>query len=135
MVYIREFSLLSEKGSFCDITASVKETIKDSGIRNGIAVVEAAHSTASVLKIAEYDEGIVEDIVREMRRMIPARINFTHQSSPEDSAGHIKSALFGSSLSLIVKDGELICDNKQSICFADYDGPRNRNYSVCVYGT
>ena len=134
MVYIREFSLVTGKASVTDITASVNEAVAESGIRNGIAVVEAAHSTASVLKITDHGEGVIEDIVKEMRRMIPARINFDQQAAPEDAAGHIKSALFGSSLSLIVKDGRLLCDGKQHICFAEYDGPRNRTYSVCVSG-
>ena len=95
MVYIKEYSLVTGNASVTDITASVRETIAESGISNGIAVVEAAHSTASVLKITDHGKGVIEDIV---------------------------------------KEGRLLCEGKQHICFAEYDGPRNRTYSVCVSG-
>ena len=134
MVFIKEFEITTGKNSLDNITASVNETIKESGIQNGIAVVETAHSTAGILMISAYGKEILDDIVKEMRRIIPARINFSHQDAPEDSAGHIKSALFGSSVSLIVKEGKLLCEGKQDVYFAEYDGPRNRTYSVCING-
>ncbi len=134
MTYIREYSIITKKDALEDVTASVVETVRESGIKDGFAVVETPHSTAGVLKISSCGKEILDDIVKEMRNLVPARINFRHQSAPEDSAGHIKSALFGSSVSLIVKGGKLLCENKQCIYFADYDSPRERTYSVCVCG-
>ena len=134
MVYIQEFELESGRDSLQKITAQVNEAIAKSGIRNGIAVVEAAHSTVNIMKIAVRDELVLDDIVRELRRIVPARINYYHQDSPENAAGHIKSALCGSSVSLIVKDGKLYCDGKQDIYFADHDGPRERTFAVLVTG-
>ena len=77
---------------------------------------------------------VLEDIVKEMRKIIPARINYLHQDGPENAAGHIKSALFGTSVSMIIKDGKLLIEDKQDVCFADYDGPQIRTYRVCVMG-
>ena len=134
MVFIKDFEITTGKNSLDNITASVNEAIKESGIQNGIAVIETAHSTAGILMISSYGKEILDDIVTETRRIVPARINFSHQDAPEDSAGHIKSALFGSSVSLIVKEGKLLCEGKQDVYFAEYDGPRQRAYSVCVNG-
>ena len=134
MVYIKEFRLTTGRDSLQKITAEIIETVKESKITNGTVIVETAHSTAGILKVTSFGEEVLEDIVKEMRRIVPARINYIHQDSPENAAGHIKSSLFGSSLSLIVKDGRLLCEGKQEICFADYDGPRERTYSVCVMG-
>lgn len=134
MILIKDYSLLTDKDSLTKITDNVKEVIKESGIKNGIAVVESCHSTTGVLMIASYGKEILDDITKEMRRNIPARINFKHQQAPENAAGHIKSSMFGTSVSLIIKDGKLLCDGKQDVYFADYDGPRNRQYSVCVMG-
>ena len=134
MVYIREFRLTTGRDSLQKITAEVNETIIESKIKNGTVTVETAHSTAGILKVTSVGEEVGEDIVKEMRRIVPARINYIHQDSPENAAAHIKSSLFGSSVSLIVKDGRLLCEGKQEICFADYDGPRERTYSVCVMG-
>lgn len=134
MLSIKQYSITTGRDLLLNITAEVNKSIADSGIKNGVVVVECPHSTAGILKIDVHGEEVLDDIVREMRRIIPARINFYHQEAPENAAGHIKSSLFGSSVSLILKDGKLLCDGKQNIYFADYDGPRERVYSVLVMG-
>ena len=134
MVYIREYQITTGSNSFDKITDQIKETIGKSGVRNGIVVVETAHSTAGILKVNVCGNEILDDIVKEMRRIIPSRINFYHQDGPENASGHIKSALYGTSLSLILKDGKLLCEGKQDVYFADYDGPRQRSFFVCVSG-
>lgn len=134
MVFIKEYSFVGGKDSMQKITNEVNKAIFDSGIENGIVVIEAPHSTAGILKVASCGEEVVADIVKEMRRIVPARINYLHQESPENAAGHIKSSLFGSSVSLILREGKLYCEEEQDIYFADYDGPRKRVFSVCVVG-
>ena len=134
MVYTKEYTLTTGRDSLQSITAQIVKTVKESGIKNGIVVTETVASTAGIFKITSYGEEVLDDIVREMRRIVPARINFYHQDSPENAAGHIKNCLFGSSVSLILKDGKLLCEGKDDVFFAEYDGPRERNYSVCVMG-
>ena len=134
MVYTKEYKITTERDTLQEITAEVFETIKESGIRNGIVVIETAEEAAGIFKIASHGKEVIQDIIREMRRIVPARINYYYQDSPENAAGQIKNCLFGSSVSLILKDGKLLCDGKESVCYADYDGPRERSYSVCVMG-
>ncbi len=134
MVFTKTFNLETEKGSVCDISADVWEAVKQSGIMNGIAVVETAHSTAGIVRTTSYAGAVLDDVVKEMRRLVPARINFKHEESPDDAAGHIKCALFGTSVSAIVRDGALVSENKLGIFFVEYDGPRSRCYDVCVVG-
>lgn len=134
MVTIKSFELETKRDSLINISDNVKKAISESGVKNGTAVVEADHSTASILLVASYGKEVLEDVVKEMRKIVPARITYLHQDSPENAAGHIKSSLFGTSVSLIIKDGKLLCEGKQDIYFLDYDGPRNRKYNVCVMG-
>lgn len=134
MVYLKECLITTGRDSLQKITAEINNAINESTIVNGSVTVETVHSTAGILKITSQGNEVLEDIVKEMRRMIPARINYKHQESPENAAGHIKSTLFGSSLSLIVKEGRLLCTDMQDIYFADFDGPRLRKYNICVYG-
>ncbi len=133
MIYIKEYTLTTERDALLDITKQVEEAIGESGADKGTVTVETAHSTAGILKAAA-DPDVLYDIIKEMRRNIPARINFRHQDAPEDAAGHIKNCLFGSSVTAILKDGKLYCSDKQHIFFADYDGPRQRTFCVCVSG-
>ena len=134
MVYIKEYMITTCRDFLQNISAEISQTISESGIRNGIVTVETPASTAGIFKITSYGQEVLEDIVREMRRIVPARINFYHQDSPENAAGHIKNCLFGSSVSMILQDGKLLCEGKQDVYYADYDGPRQRSYSVCVMG-
>ena len=134
MVYLKECLITTGRDSLQKITAEINNAINESTIVNGSVTVETVHSIAGILKITSQGNEVLEDIVKEMRRMIPARINYKHQESPENAAGHIKSTLFGSSLSLIVKEGRLLCTDMQDIYFADFDGPRLRKYNICVYG-
>ena len=134
MVYIKEYMITTGRDFLQNISAEISQTISESGIRNGIVTVETPASTAGIFKITSYGQEVLEDIVREMRRIVPARINFYHQDSPENAAGHIKNCLFGSSVSMILQDGKLLCEGKQNVYYADYDGPRQRSYSVCVMG-
>ncbi len=134
MVYIKECSITSGRDSLQNISDEINNAINESNVVNGVVVVETTHSTCGILKISKQGNEILEDITKEMRRLIPARINYKHQESPENAAGHIKSSLFGTSVSLIVKDGKLLCNDKQDIYFADYDGPRVRKYTILVYG-
>ena len=134
MVYIREFTIRTGRDSYDIITSEISKAIEESRILNGIAIVESADQSVDILKIAGFSSEILDDLNREMRRLVPARINFKNQDSPENTAGRIKGSFFGSSVSLIVRDGKLLCDGRQDICFADYDGPQVRTYAVCVYG-
>ena len=134
MVLIKEYTLTTGRDSLQKITGQIKEAVSESGIKDGIAVAETSHSTSGILKITVTGNEVLEDIVKEMRKIIPARINYLHQDGPENAAGHIKSALFGTSVSMIIKDGKLLIEDKQDVCFADYDGPQIRTYRVCVIG-
>ena len=134
MTYIKECMILTGRDSLQNITGEVTETIRESKVQNGTVTVESADSTAGILMIDSYGKEILDDITKEMRRIVPARINYLHQESPENAAGHIKSALFGTSVSLIVKEGRLMCEGKKDVYFADYDGPQERSYVICVVG-
>ena len=134
MYFSKEFNIETQRDCLIDITDSVKEVIESSGMHYGIVVVETKETTAGILKINNAGKEVLDDVVKEMRRIVPARINYYNQVSPENAAGSIKSALFGSSVSLILQSGKLYCEENQRIYFADYDGPYTREYTVAVIG-
>ena len=134
MVYIEHLTLHTERESVISITETVQEVLKRSGIQNGILVVEAPHSTVSLMATTDHGYRVLEDLSDETKRIVPSRIDFKHEESPVDAAGHIKSAIFGASLSMIVQNGHLVSENKRGILYLEHDGPRKRKYSVCVMG-
>lgn len=134
MVYTQKLTLRSEAASVQEITQSVEAVMIASGIRDGILTVETSVPASGVFLAPENSRKALQDIMKEMRRLVPARINFVNEESPEYAAGCVKSALFGASVSRVVKDGMLASEDGNGIYFADYDGPRDCCCLVCVVG-
>jgi secondary thiamine-phosphate synthase enzyme len=133
---VATFQLRTDGNRVIDITDEVAKAVSSSGIREGIAVVALPHTTASVGIISFPDPLGLIDVMDEVNRLIPTRIDFKHQhDTPQDAAGHIKSTLIGTSLSLIVTDGALLLGHSQKVYFMEHDGPRDRRFHVQVVGS
>jgi len=120
---------INTKTSQClvNITKKVQDAVRNSKVKDGLCVVFSPHTTAGVTINSGLDEMTFEDIVSEVRRLVPTRVDFHHiYDTPTDAAGHVKSVLIGNSLSLIIKDGEVVLGGSQSILFFEFDGPRTR---------
>lgn len=110
-----------------DITESINVLVQSSGIVEGACIVYVPHTTAAISVNSAMDVNTPKDILAELNRLIPTRIDFHHQfDTPKDAAGHIKSVLVGNSLSIIIHDGALMLGHSQSILFCEFDGPRKR---------
>ena len=134
MVKTIKYEIETGRDTLHNITDNINKTILDSKIVNGVVTVETTDAGAGILLVNCQSEMIKEDVINEMRKIVPARINYKYQESPEAAAGNIKSSLFSKSVNVIVEEGKLICEDKQEICLAEYDGPNRRTYTVCVIG-
>ncbi|GAA3669297.1 secondary thiamine-phosphate synthase enzyme YjbQ [Nonomuraea antimicrobica] len=132
---VATFQLRTDGNRAIDITDEVVKAVTESGVREGVAVVSLPHTTASVGIISFPDPLGLVDVMDEVNRWIPTRIDFKHQhDTPQDAAGHVKSTLIGTSLSLIVTDGAPLLGHSQKVYFMEHDGPRNRQFHVQVVG-
>lgn len=134
MVYIETKKLQTKKEDVISLSKEIAEILRHSGIRNGILTVEAPHSTVSLMATTDHGYRVCEDVRDELKRLVPSRVDFKHEESPDDAAGHIKSGLVGTSVTMIVKEGRLLAENKRGILLLEYDGPRQRTIHVCVIG-
>ena len=132
MIEMRE--LTTEKNGVHDITAQVREIVAKSGVKNGIVTIEVPHSTAGVVATSFYDPKVKDDLMADIKRLIPSRITFQHEESPDDAAGHLKCALFGTSVTSILKDGAFVAEKALGYFLCEYDGPRKRQFYVAVMG-
>ena len=119
-----------------DITEEVAGAVAGSGVREGIAVVALPHTTAGVGIISFPDPLGLVDLMDEINRLVPTRIDFKHQfDTPQDAAGHVKSVLIGIVLTLIISESKLLLGHSQGIFFNEFDGPRQREFFVkCSHG-
>ncbi|HOW50482.1 MAG TPA: secondary thiamine-phosphate synthase enzyme YjbQ [bacterium] len=128
---LKKFTVKSTRRSeFIDITPSVEETIRASGVRNGIAVIHVFHTSAAITINENADPDVATDLEGFMAKLIPHESDFRHAEGNSDA--HVKSSLFGPSITLIVEDGAPALGTWQAVYLVDWDGPRTRQYAVKV---
>ena len=116
-----------------DITAEAKALVAQSGVQAGICALIVPHTTAAITLNSGLDPATPADIVAELKRLVPTRVDFIHQyDTPADAAAHIKAALVGNSISLAIDEGELLVGWSQSILFCEFDGPRRREIQLKI---
>jgi secondary thiamine-phosphate synthase enzyme len=120
----------SSRLQFVDITSKVKEAISKTGIRDGVAVVYVAHTTAGVTINEAADPSVVQDIQDKLAQLIPYHGSYKHSEGNSDA--HIKTSLMGSSVHLIVSGGSPVLGTWQGVFFCEFDGPRNRKVFIKV---
>jgi len=137
MVHTSSFSR-STKG-FCDIldvTGTVSEKARESGIGNGSVTVFCPGSTCSVTTI-EYETGVVRDLARVIEALVPSNVPYEHDRRWGDGNGfsHVRAALLKPSLTVPLLSGRLALGTWQQIVLIDFDNrPRKRELLVQVIG-
>ena len=117
----------SKKEELIDITDEVSEIVSRSKVKEGICVVYSPHTTAGITINENADIDVRTDLQRKLSE-IAEDSNYKHSEGNSDS--HLKSALIGQSLTVIVEKGKLILGTWQSIFFCEFDGPRERKIIV-----
>ncbi len=115
-----------------NIDSLIEEAVKKSGVSEGICIVWVPHTTAAVTINENADPDVVEDIIKETEKIVPFQDGYLHAEG--NSAAHIKSTLFGPSITIVVSGGRLVLGTWQSIFFCEFDGPRKRRVVVKVVG-
>ena len=116
-----------------DITGQVRELVKQSGVQSGVCILVVPHTTAAITINSGLDPSTPQDIVADVRRLVPTRTDFHHiVDTPSDAAAHIKDILVGNSEIVLIEDGDLVFGHSQSLLFFDFDGPRQRRVMVKI---
>jgi secondary thiamine-phosphate synthase enzyme len=106
-----------------DITTSVAEVVKRSGIRNGIIHVYAQGATAAIMIQENWDESVQTDVINLLRKQIPKGV-WLHDAQDGNGDAHLKAGLVGPSESIPLVDGKPGLSTWQNILFCEFDGPR-----------
>lgn len=114
-------------------TDDVRRVVEASGVREGLCFVYCPHSTAGLVVNSYLDPLTPQDIVAEIDRLVPTRVDFFHTvDTPSDAAAHVKASLVGVQHLFIVHEGRLLLGHSQGLLFAEFDGPRDRELYVKV---
>jgi secondary thiamine-phosphate synthase enzyme len=107
-----------------DITAQIQGALAEGFMRDGLCVVYVPHTTAAVTINEGADPSVCFDITKRLKELVPEDAGYRHAEGNSDS--HIKAALVGSSVTVIVEDGRLVLGTWQKVFFCEFDGPRTR---------
>jgi secondary thiamine-phosphate synthase enzyme len=133
MNVFHEFFTFSTKGEieFIDLTSRVIDAVAKSGKKNGLVHVFAPHATG-VFILNENDPSLLDDVKNFLEKIIPKRGGYRH---PSNAHAHLRSILFGQSVTLPLIDGKLHLGTWQSLFFVETDiYPRKRTIIVQVIG-
>lgn len=114
-----------------DITALVKDVVRESEVRDGLVHVYAQGATAAIMIQENWDESVQTDVLHLLQKLVP-RGAWLHDQQDGNGDAHLKSGLVGPSETVPIIDGELGLSTWQNIFFCEFDGPRAERRIVCT---
>ncbi len=115
-----------------NITSQVQNELGKAEIKNGICTVFVPHTTAGITINEGADPDVADDMIMEINKIVPLQDGYKHAEG--NSAAHVKTTFFGSSVQIPVENGRLSLGTWQAIFLCEFDGPRNRRVVVQVLG-
>ncbi|MDR1184660.1 MAG: secondary thiamine-phosphate synthase enzyme YjbQ [Coriobacteriales bacterium] len=127
---LKKYTLRTDRENFHNITSQVIETVRTSGVRDGLCLVYSPHTTAGITINENADPDVVTDMLFGLSQAFPDRPQFRHAEG--NSAAHLKASCVGSSVTVPIADGRPLLGTWQGIYFCEFDGPRNRTFFVQI---
>lgn len=129
------FNLPTRRG-FVNITPDVEIALRESGIKEGLALVNAMHISASVF-INDDEAGLHHDYEAWLERLAPHEPvgQYRHNDTGEDNAdAHLKRQIMGREVVVAVTNGELDFGPWEQIFYGEFDGRRRKRVLVKIIG-
>ena len=127
---------LPARVAFVNITPQVEAAVRDSGVRDGLVLVNAMHITASVF-INDDEPGLHADYRHWLDRLAPHEPTgqYQHNRTGEDNAdAHLKRQVMGREVVIAVTDGEPDFGPWEQVFYGEFDGRRPKRVLVKVIG-
>ena len=122
--------------AFINITPQVESCLAESGIREGLCLVNAMHITASVF-INDDEHGLHHDYERWLEELAPHEpvSHYRHNDTGEDNAdAHLKRQIMGREVVVAVTKGRLDFGTWEQIFYGEFDGRRRKRVLVKIIG-
>ena len=129
------FQVPSRRG-FINITPQVEQCLQESGIQEGLCLVNAMHITASVY-INDDEYGLIHDYEIWLEKLAPHEpvSNYQHNRTGEDNAdAHMKRQIMGREVVVAVTNGRLDFGPWEQIFYGEFDGRRRKRVLVKIIG-
>ncbi|MCC3144663.1 secondary thiamine-phosphate synthase enzyme YjbQ [Halanaerobium sp. Z-7514] len=118
-----------------NITNQVREVLQESGIKDGLCLVNAMHITASVF-INDDESGLHQDYKKWLEELAPHEpvSQYAHNGFEDNADAHLKRQIMGREVVVAVTDGELDFGPWEQIFYGEFDGKRRKRVLVKIIG-
>ena len=125
----------ASRRAYLNITPDVETCLRESGIREGLCLVNAMHITASVF-INDDEQGLHADFERWLERLAPEKpySQYAHNGAEDNADAHLKRQVMGREVVVAVSEGRLDFGPWEQIFYGEYDGLRNKRVLVKIIG-
>ena len=124
----------TERQEFVRITDDVAAIVKQSGVKEGMALVSAMHITSGVY-VNDWEDGLIADFQTWLEKLAPGGLPYRHHQTGEDNAdAHLKRTIMGHQVIVPVTSGVLDLGPWEQIFYAEFDGQRRKRVVVKVMG-
>jgi len=121
--------------SFVNITRQVEAALAESGIKEGLCLVNAMHITASVF-INDNESGLHSDFERWLEKLAPEKPHeqYAHNGYEDNADAHLKRSVMGREVVVAVTKGKLDFGTWEQIFYGEFDGMRDKRVLIKVIG-
>ena len=134
--YRRELTFhLPERRGLVNITREVQQAVDESGIKEGLVLVNAMHITASVF-INDDESGLHHDFEVWLEKIAPEKPHsqYRHNGFEDNADAHIKRSVMGRETVVAITEGQLDLGTWERIFYYDFDGRRAKRVLIKVIG-
>ena len=128
------FNVPSRRG-FVNITPDVEACVRESGVQEGLVLVNAMHITASVF-INDDESGLHQDYERWLEKLAPEKpySQYAHNGYEDNGDAHLKRTVMGREVVVAITEGQLDFGPWERIFYGEFDGLRRKRVLVKVIG-
>jgi len=125
----------STRREFINITPEVRKCLSESGIREGLVLVNAMHISASVF-INDDESGLHHDMEVWLEKLAPEKPynQYRHNTYEDNADAHLKRSVMGRETVVAVTSGELDFGPWEQIFYGEFDGKRSKRVLVKIIG-
>jgi secondary thiamine-phosphate synthase enzyme len=125
----------TKRRQLINITPEVQDCLRDSGIQEGLILVNAMHITASVF-INDDERGLHNDFERFLEKLAPEKpySQYDHNGFEDNADAHIKRTIMGREVVVAVTKGQLDFGPWEQIFYGEFDGKRRKRVLVKIIG-
>ena len=126
---------IKRRREFLNITPQVEECLAESGIREGLCLVNAMHITASVF-INDDESGLHADFEKWLERLAPEKpySQYAHNGYEDNADAHLKRTVMGREVVVAITNGQLDFGPWERIFYGEFDGKRSKRVLVKIVG-